>query len=49
MARIKSDVLYRLALKTKIVGHLGQKLIEITRFCEGGPRIFRLVEKYIQL
>jgi hypothetical protein len=46
---METDVLYILALKTKIVGHLGQKLIEMTRFCDGGPRIFRLVEKYIQL
>jgi len=46
---MQTDILYRLALKTKIVGHLELKIIEITRFCEGAPRIYRLVEKYIQL
>jgi hypothetical protein len=47
MAHIKTDVLYKLAFKLKINNNLGQKLIEMTRFCEGAPRIFRLVEKYM--
>jgi hypothetical protein len=44
---METDVLYKLAFKLKISNNLGQKLIEITRLCEGAPRIFRLVEKYM--